>query len=104
MGFYLRRSLKLGPLRVNLSKSGVGLSAGVKGARLGVDAKGRPYVAGGRGGLYFRQQLGQGQQQGDEPGAFFGPDDAGFPRRLAWILAVSAVVVVLAALWVVTHR
>jgi hypothetical protein len=29
MGFYLRKSVSVGPLRFNLSKSGVGVSAGV---------------------------------------------------------------------------
>jgi hypothetical protein len=31
MGFYVRKSLKAGPFRFNLSKSGVGVSAGVPG-------------------------------------------------------------------------
>jgi len=57
MGWFLRKSFRLGPLRFNLSKSGVGVSAGVKGARIGMDARGRGYVAGGRAGLYFRQRL-----------------------------------------------
>ena len=35
MGWYLRKSLKLGPLRFNLSKSGIGTSIGVKGLRVG---------------------------------------------------------------------
>jgi len=55
VGFYLRKSFRLGPLRLNLSKRGVGVSAGVKGARVGVDASGREYVHGGRYGLYFRK-------------------------------------------------
>lgn len=57
MGLFLRKSLRLGPLRLNLSNSGVGASVGVKGARVGVDAKGKGYVAGGRGGVYFRETL-----------------------------------------------
>ena len=44
MAFYLRKSLRLGPLRVNLSQYGIGLSAGVRGARFGVDAGGHPYT------------------------------------------------------------
>jgi uncharacterized protein DUF4236 len=54
MGFYLRKALHLGPLRINLSRSGVGLSAGVTGARFGLDATGHPYVHAGRGGLWKR--------------------------------------------------
>ena len=58
MGWFLRKSFRVGPLRLNLSKRGIGASVGVKGARLGVDATGKPYAAGGRHGLYFRQRLG----------------------------------------------
>jgi hypothetical protein len=58
MAFFLRKALKLGPLRLNLSKSGVGISAGVTGARIGVRADGQPYVFAGRKGLYYRQNLG----------------------------------------------
>ncbi len=58
MGFYLRKSFRLGPLRLNLSRSGVGLSAGVPGGRLGVSAKGHAYVHAGHGGLYYRRDLG----------------------------------------------
>jgi Protein of unknown function (DUF4236) len=56
VGWYLRKSLRVGPLRFNLSKRGVGASIGVKGARVGIDASGREYVAGGRYGLYFRER------------------------------------------------
>jgi len=45
MGWGFRRSLKLGLLRLNLSKSGVGYSVGVRGFRVGKDAKGRSYTA-----------------------------------------------------------
>jgi hypothetical protein len=58
MTFFLRKALKFGPFRLNLSKSGVGVSAGITGARLGVRADGQPYVYGGRHGLYYRQNLG----------------------------------------------
>jgi hypothetical protein len=45
MAWRFRRSLKLGPLKLNLSKSGVGYSVGVRGFRVGKDAKGRSYTA-----------------------------------------------------------
>lgn len=35
MGFYFRKSVNLGGLRFNLSKSGVGVSTGFKGFRIG---------------------------------------------------------------------
>jgi hypothetical protein len=39
MGFYYRKSVNLGPFRVNLSKSGVGNSVGVRGFRVGIPAE-----------------------------------------------------------------
>jgi len=44
MGFYVRKSINFGPLRVNLSKSGVGYSVGGRGFRTGVRADGRRYT------------------------------------------------------------
>lgn len=60
MGWSFRKAFRLGPLRLSLSKRGVGASVGVKGARAGIDAAGKPYVAGGRHGIYFRERLGGG--------------------------------------------
>jgi hypothetical protein len=57
VGFYLRKSFRMGPVRLNLSKSGLGMSAGVRGARLGISSTGRSYVHAGRGGLYLRRYL-----------------------------------------------
>jgi len=57
MGWFLRKSIRLGPLRLNLSERGLGASVGVKGLRAGVDASGKPYMAGGRGGIYFRERI-----------------------------------------------
>jgi hypothetical protein len=45
MGWGFRRSIKLGPLKLNFSKSGVGYSVGVRGYRVGKDARGRSYTA-----------------------------------------------------------
>jgi len=59
MGFFIRKSVRLGPVRFNLAKSGIGTSIGVRGLRVGQDARGRGYVFGGRGGLYFRERLGR---------------------------------------------
>lgn len=73
MGFYLRKSFRMGPVRLNLSKSGLGVSAGVTGARVGLTSQGKAYVHGGRGGLYIREyasssKRSRGQSQtGNEP-------------------------------------
>lgn len=56
MGFYLRKGLSVGPLRFNLSQSGIGVSTGIKGFRVGTGPRGN-YVHMGRGGIYFRQTL-----------------------------------------------
>jgi hypothetical protein len=54
MSVFLRKSFGSGPLRLNLSKSGLGLSGGITGARVGIGPKGA-YVHGGRKGVYYRK-------------------------------------------------
>ena len=56
MGVYIRKGFNFGPLRINFSKSGVGLSLGVKGLRVGTGPKGN-YVHAGRKGVYYKQKL-----------------------------------------------
>ena len=56
MAWTFRRRIKVGPVNVNLSRSGVGLSAGAGPFRAGVDAKGRRYTSvRGLFGFYNRQ-------------------------------------------------
>ena len=62
MPFYLRKSVKAGPFRFNLSKSGLGISVGVKGLRVGTGPRGH-YVHAGRGGLYYRASLNGGARR-----------------------------------------
>jgi Protein of unknown function (DUF4236) len=59
VGFYIRKSVKAGPFRFNLSKSGVGVSAGVPGFRIGTGPRGN-YVHMGRNGIYYRASLNGG--------------------------------------------
>src|ERR1043166_1466446 len=54
MGFYLHKSIAVGPFRFNLSGSGVGMSVGVRGLRVGSGPRGN-YVRMGRGGVYYQQ-------------------------------------------------
>lgn len=57
MGFYIRKAINLGGgVRLNLSTRGLGLSAGMKGFRVGMNGRGT-YVHMGRGGLYYRKQF-----------------------------------------------
>lgn len=64
MGWYLRKSIGFGPFRVNLSKSGIGYSFGVRGARIGANSRGT-YVRMGRGSVYYQKYLhtNSGRQQ-----------------------------------------
>lgn len=57
MGFYIRKSVKAGPFRFNLSKSGVGVSVGVPGFRLGASPRGN-YVHMGANGIYYHASVG----------------------------------------------
>ena len=60
MGFIYRKSLNLGPFRVNLSKSGIGFSVGGSGFRSGVSSRGRKYTSVGLpgSGLSYRTSTG----------------------------------------------
>lgn len=69
MGWYVRKSVKIGPFRLNASKSGLGISAGVKGFRVGTGPKGA-YVHAGAKGLYYRKSLGGGVSKASAPGVW----------------------------------
>ena len=56
MGFYFRKSMNFGPVRFNFSKSGIGVSAGIKGARISTGPRGT-YVHAGRNGFYYSQRI-----------------------------------------------
>ena len=56
MGFYLKKAINFGPLRINFSKSGIGLSFGVKGLRIGSGANGN-YIHAGCKGLYYKKKF-----------------------------------------------
>ena len=64
MGMRFRRSIGLGPgVRLNLSKTGIGISAGVKGARYSVHSSGRETTSArlpGTGVYYMKQTGGHG--------------------------------------------
>lgn len=61
MGFYFRKSVRVGPFRVNVSRGGVGLSLGAGGLRQSVSSRGRRYTTfgiPGTGGGYRTQTRG----------------------------------------------
>lgn len=59
MGWSFRRNKGFGLFRLNFSKSGIGFSFGVPGARIGVNSQGKKYVRGGipGTGLYYQSSL-----------------------------------------------
>src|SRR5262249_53194754 len=66
MGFYFRKSVSFGPVRFNFSKSGIGVSVGVKGARISTGPRGT-YVHAGRHGFYYRQRLDSPHPRSPQP-------------------------------------
>jgi len=66
MGWFLRKSVGIGPIRFNFSKSGIGASVGVKGARISMGPKGT-HIFMGRGGLYYRQRINGATHSTDMP-------------------------------------
>lgn len=65
MGFYFRKSVNLGGLRFNFSKSGVSVSTGVKGFRIGSGPRGN-YVQIGKNGIYYRKIWGNSKNKANE--------------------------------------
>ena len=65
MGFYFRKSVNLGGLRFNFSKSGVGVSTGVKGFRIGSGPRGN-YIQMGRNGVYYKKTWGNSKSRANE--------------------------------------
>ena len=57
MGFFFRKSINLGILRINFSKSGIGFSVGIPGFRVVKPAKGKMYLHIGKKGLYYRKTI-----------------------------------------------
>jgi hypothetical protein len=57
MGLYIRKSINLGILRINFSKSGIGFSIGVPGFRIVKPAKGKIYLQTGKNGIYYRKNM-----------------------------------------------
>lgn len=60
MGFNFRKSVKIGPARINVSKSGIGYSVGTKGARISKSAKGKTRITAGipGAGISYSKSLG----------------------------------------------
>ncbi|WP_235600700.1 DUF4236 domain-containing protein [Serratia rubidaea] len=60
MSLYIKKSIRVGPMRFNLSKSGVGASIGIKGLRFGTGPRGN-YIHIGASGVFYRASLSPSQ-------------------------------------------
>lgn len=60
MSLTFSRSVRFGPVRFNFSGSGIGVSSGIKGLRIGTGPRGA-YISAGRGGFRYRTSLGGGR-------------------------------------------
>jgi hypothetical protein len=80
MGLSFQRSVRFGPLRFNFSTSGIGISAGIPGLRIGTGPRGA-YINAGTHGFRYRASLNPSHAGGPSstgPAASFephGPDD-----------------------------
>lgn len=57
MGFFFRKSFRVGPFRVNVGTGGVGFSFQLFGLTFGLNSRRRPYVRFGRFGFGFYDEL-----------------------------------------------
>ena len=108
MGLRFRKSIKLGLVKVNLSKSGIGLSTGMRDARIGVNSRGTYSSVGIPGtGVYAMSYHSSGKPGSGsataKPGSFVGIPSRSVQTKtgsgLLWIGLLD--LVFLAVQWVV---
>ncbi|MET7328963.1 DUF4236 domain-containing protein [Nonomuraea sp. NPDC005650] len=75
MGFYVRTSLKAGPFRFNLSRTGIGVSVGIPGFRVGTGPRGN-YVRMGAGTISYRSTVSRPAAHHSIPQAYLPPPPA----------------------------
>jgi hypothetical protein len=56
MGLTFAKSVRFGAVRFNFSGSGIGMSVGIPGLRIGTGPRGA-YISGGAGGFRYRRSL-----------------------------------------------
>jgi hypothetical protein len=97
MSFSFRKSFRLGPARINLSKSGLGISTNTTGATVGVGTRGSY----GFKGLSFRKRIsGPSANSGTSPNLSTGEAIVvGFALLGAGVVVVAAVAVLV---WLIT--
>jgi len=93
MAVRFQRRIRIAPgIRLNLSRSGIGISAGVRGLRVGLDGRGRPYGSAGLPGTGLSvREYGRPVDTGAHPNA------VGFAVGVFLALVVVAFLIGIAA-------
>lgn len=68
MGLSFSKSIRFGAVRFNLSGSGIGVSVGIPGLRVGTGPRGA-YISGGYGGFRYRKTITPAQKKGSSKAA-----------------------------------
>lgn len=95
MAFRFRKTFKIAPgLRVNLGKGSVGLSAGVRGARVSVNSKGRVGASAGvpGSGVYVQRSTTIKGKRGSAEtteAVYFEPPEKSFRAAWAWAVCLG---------------
>lgn len=94
MALRFRKSFKVAPgVRVNLSKSGIGMSAGVRGARVGINSKGRTYSSVGipGTGIYSTSYSKSGRKRSSGASVQAQPTQSsgGGGKVLLWLIGIG---------------
>lgn len=92
MGFNFRKTIKIGGVNLNLSKRGLGASVGVKGVRVGVNAKGKRYSALSIPGTGIRYSSTEGRGYDDDA-----PSTGIFRRFVGSMILIVALLIGIAA-------
>lgn len=101
MGLFFRRSIRLNKYaRINLSKHGIGYSFGPKGFKVGKSSTGHTYVSGGKGGVYFHENLDKGKTSMQQLPQQTGTQAFNLAEKpvLGWYVAIIVIALIIAAL------
>jgi Protein of unknown function (DUF4236) len=90
MGLFFRKRLaRFGPLSVNLSRSGIGISAGVRGLRAGITSHRGVYTSAGLPGTGLRYVRYYRHHHGAEPPAHAAAFAIGFLLPFVILIAIA---------------
>jgi hypothetical protein len=89
MGLFFRKRLGLGPLGLNFGKSGIGISAGVRGFRTGISSHRRVYTSAGLPGTGLRFVKYYRHHHGSEPPAHAAAFAIGFLLPFVILIAIA---------------